>query len=344
MSVNSPDTELLSAYIDGELTDAERLALEIRLDAEPDLRRELTTLRQTVALINQLPKLKAPRDFTLTVRAQPTIVRKLPLMLTSTFSALSAAAAFMLVLFGGYLLLGSMNSQSLPTMQSALQITSGPAVVATLDTTSSRTVAQSTATAAKTLPPAPTPIPQGGTLNFAPSAPALAEGDQAGGESEESQAEMFMFDATDEAASSMGAAGNVQASTATGADTNLSTDDLAMMPYATATVVMSPVEAILPPAIVTVVANEVAREQAAEPVDAITAVEPETTAVAQQQLLPTLTFPSNAPQPTALPDARERVSPVQVERSTVALIVLGLGLVLLVVAVATTIARRNRLT
>lgn len=113
-NLSERDYELLSAYIDGELPDADRLALEIRLDAEPELRRELEALRQTVALVNQLPKLKAPRDFTLAV-AQPRPAPRLPLLLTGTFSALSAAAAVLLLLFGGYLLFAQMGSTRLPT-------------------------------------------------------------------------------------------------------------------------------------------------------------------------------------------------------------------------------------
>jgi anti-sigma-K factor RskA len=60
------DAELLSAYVDGMLSDNEVQALEKRLERDPHLRRELRSLRQTVALLNNLPPLKAPRDFTLT--------------------------------------------------------------------------------------------------------------------------------------------------------------------------------------------------------------------------------------------------------------------------------------
>jgi hypothetical protein len=59
------DVELLSAYLDGMLTDSERAALEQRLAIDPALRRELAALRQTIDLIQALPALKAPRSFTL---------------------------------------------------------------------------------------------------------------------------------------------------------------------------------------------------------------------------------------------------------------------------------------
>jgi hypothetical protein len=59
------DLELLSAYLDGALTDRERQALEQRLAHDHALRAELDHLHETVALVHDLPRLKAPRRFTL---------------------------------------------------------------------------------------------------------------------------------------------------------------------------------------------------------------------------------------------------------------------------------------
>ncbi|MBI5931173.1 MAG: hypothetical protein HY862_17825 [Chloroflexi bacterium] len=69
MSVNhiSPeDLMALSAFLDGALDPPERSSLERRLATEPLLRAELDSLRDTVSLVKSLPRLKAPRDFTLT--------------------------------------------------------------------------------------------------------------------------------------------------------------------------------------------------------------------------------------------------------------------------------------
>ncbi len=69
MSVNriSPeDLMALSAYLDGALDPPERSSLERRLATEPLLRAELNSLRDTVNLVKSLPRLKAPRNFTLT--------------------------------------------------------------------------------------------------------------------------------------------------------------------------------------------------------------------------------------------------------------------------------------
>ncbi|MCU0498888.1 MAG: hypothetical protein MUF87_16170 [Anaerolineae bacterium] len=108
MNLTDFDYELLSAYLDDALNGDERTRLEQRLATEPDLRRELNALRQTVALIKQLPPIKAPRDFTLTpamLVAKPapsvTRIRVLPLLA----SALSMAASLLIVFLGVALLL-----------------------------------------------------------------------------------------------------------------------------------------------------------------------------------------------------------------------------------------------
>ena len=98
------DLELLSSYLDGVLSDSERRALEVRLTNEGDLRAELDELRQTVALIKSLPRANAPRNYTLTpemvgLRLLPKR-RVLPFTMTAAFSALSAAAAVVLLVVG----------------------------------------------------------------------------------------------------------------------------------------------------------------------------------------------------------------------------------------------------
>lgn len=59
------DLELLSAYLDNQLTGPERVNLERRLGAEPRLRRELDELRATTAALRELEPLPLPRSFTL---------------------------------------------------------------------------------------------------------------------------------------------------------------------------------------------------------------------------------------------------------------------------------------
>ncbi len=97
------DYELLSAYIDGALAESDRAALELRLQSDMELRRELEDLRATVTLINNLPLHKAPRDFTLDARYSR---RSTSFLTSATFSAISSAAAILLLAVGVYLFTG----------------------------------------------------------------------------------------------------------------------------------------------------------------------------------------------------------------------------------------------
>ncbi len=99
------DYELLSAYIDGVLNETERTALESRLQAEDDLRRELESLRATLALVQGLPTLKAPRNFTLDARqVRRSTSSWLIFPASAAFSAISAAAATILIAISALLL------------------------------------------------------------------------------------------------------------------------------------------------------------------------------------------------------------------------------------------------
>ena len=76
------NTEQLSAYLDDALSASERKALEARLKTDASLRRELDALRQTQAVLQSLPKVTAPRNFTLTAEQANAIrrVRTAPAM------------------------------------------------------------------------------------------------------------------------------------------------------------------------------------------------------------------------------------------------------------------------
>lgn len=59
------DLELLSAYIDGQLSADERRTVERRLDEEAELRQAYDELRATVQALRDLEPLRPPRSFTL---------------------------------------------------------------------------------------------------------------------------------------------------------------------------------------------------------------------------------------------------------------------------------------
>jgi len=93
------DYELISAYLDNQLSDKDRAFLETRLKADPELRNELHEISKTRILVHSLPKLKAPRNYYVNataVRARPT------LRLAPVFGIVSAVASVLLalVIFG----------------------------------------------------------------------------------------------------------------------------------------------------------------------------------------------------------------------------------------------------
>jgi len=63
--MNERDLIDLNAYLDGELTDQERVAFESRLAQDAVLRGELQALRATVAVLQMAEPIRAPRNFTL---------------------------------------------------------------------------------------------------------------------------------------------------------------------------------------------------------------------------------------------------------------------------------------
>ncbi len=75
------DLELLSSYLDGQLSSADSARLESRLRTEPELRSVLQDLRGARTVLRQLPMRKAPRNFTLTpkmVGKNPPLPRSYP--------------------------------------------------------------------------------------------------------------------------------------------------------------------------------------------------------------------------------------------------------------------------
>lgn len=144
-SIPDRDLELLSAYLDGALSDADRAALEARLQADVELRAALEELRTTVALIKGLPTLRAPRSFALTpemVGQRPDArgrARWLIFPTSAAFSALSAAAAVILLVFGALLLSDSRLFETNTGVPQAAQV----AFEATTAAPAARTLATS---------------------------------------------------------------------------------------------------------------------------------------------------------------------------------------------------------
>jgi hypothetical protein len=90
------DVEQLSAWLDGELSQADAARLETRLETDPQLASVFEELRQSRAILRQLPQRRAPRDFTLTPKM---VGQKPPLPRAYPFFRFSTALAAVLLLF-----------------------------------------------------------------------------------------------------------------------------------------------------------------------------------------------------------------------------------------------------
>ncbi len=79
--MNPRDLELLSSYLDGQLTPSDSARLESRLKSDGELVSTLDDLRAARTLLRKLPKRRAPRNFTLTrkmVGLNPPLPRSYP--------------------------------------------------------------------------------------------------------------------------------------------------------------------------------------------------------------------------------------------------------------------------
>jgi hypothetical protein len=123
--MNTPsfrDVEQLSAYLDGQLSEAEMSRLESRLKSEPTLAATLADLRQARSILRRTPKRRSPRNFTLTPKMagiRPPIPRSVPAL-----GWASAAAMVVFVVLLGTNLFGQLTSTANEPMLSAAPMTS----------------------------------------------------------------------------------------------------------------------------------------------------------------------------------------------------------------------------
>jgi hypothetical protein len=88
------EIELLSAYLDGQLSPSESARLEARLASDPELASVFDDLRAARGILRKLPSRKAPRNFTLTCQM---VGLKPPLPRSYSFFRLSTAFATLLL-------------------------------------------------------------------------------------------------------------------------------------------------------------------------------------------------------------------------------------------------------
>ena len=95
--------EILSDYLDGELPEAERIALEAHLQGCDSCTEELESLRATVQMLRRMPEVEAPRSFRLAPAAvtAPTPPPERPVLLwTMRVSTALAVVAFTVMVAG----------------------------------------------------------------------------------------------------------------------------------------------------------------------------------------------------------------------------------------------------
>jgi hypothetical protein len=100
--LSAHDYELISAYLDDQLSKKDHERFEARLKAEPELRKELDEINKTRLMIHNLPHLHAPRNYYIRPIAVPV---RATLKLAPVFGVVSAIATILLVavIFGSTL-------------------------------------------------------------------------------------------------------------------------------------------------------------------------------------------------------------------------------------------------
>lgn len=110
-NLSPAEFEALCAYLDGELSEKERRHLESRLQAKPELRSALEGLQKTRAVLRAAPRLRAPRNFTLTPEMAGIQTKRTATLGARLYPVMRASSALASVLFvlvvAGELFLGS---------------------------------------------------------------------------------------------------------------------------------------------------------------------------------------------------------------------------------------------
>lgn len=125
--ITNRDLETLSAYLDDQLVPRERTQLERRLRKDPELQNEIEKLQRTRQLIRNLPKVRAPHNFTLTpeMAGIRKSTRSYPLF---RFASALATILLALVLISDYF--GGQQFTQAPQPEKALMSTPAPSLAA----------------------------------------------------------------------------------------------------------------------------------------------------------------------------------------------------------------------
>jgi hypothetical protein len=111
------DVERLSAYLDGQLSQAKKTRLKMLLQSDPALATVLNELRQARTLLRRTPQRRTPRNFTLTPKMtgiRPPVPRAVPAL-----SWASAVATLLFIFTLGTNLVGQLSFGAAAPMMAA---------------------------------------------------------------------------------------------------------------------------------------------------------------------------------------------------------------------------------
>ncbi len=169
------DVEQLSAFLDGQLSQADKTRLEARIQLDPALAAALADLHQTRAILRRTPKRRLPHNFTLTPKMagiRPPVPRAVPVL-----GWASALAMLLFVVTLGMNLLGQISFGAAAPMMAAAPYGYGGGPAATQPSVTDNTQVIPTAeTFVMTAPEAtPSGEPRVGAPPVTPTAKATLE-------------------------------------------------------------------------------------------------------------------------------------------------------------------------
>jgi hypothetical protein len=112
--ISSRDMEILSAFVDGQLNSKEQARLDARLRDEPELQAVIDEFRQVRNGLQAMPKVRVPRNFTLTPAMAGIKQHRLYSLFTfSRFISAIASLLFIFVVIGDFVGIGNGSSNIL---------------------------------------------------------------------------------------------------------------------------------------------------------------------------------------------------------------------------------------
>lgn len=108
------DYELISAYLDSACSPQEKAKIEARLQSDAEFKQVLAEFKRAKWMISQVPKKRAPRNFTLSASQVPQPARRSAWVPALNFVALAASMMLVVVFVGSRFLGFGVNKMAIP--------------------------------------------------------------------------------------------------------------------------------------------------------------------------------------------------------------------------------------